>query len=257
MTDLMPLLQQLSGLSAELIWAAALVFLRVGAMMAVLPAFGDQSVPQRVRLVLTLGFTAVIGPTVWGQVPKSTNFSPAGAEIVAGLALGAGLRLIVLGLQTAGAIIAQGTSLSQLMGGAAPEPQPAVGQLLTMAALALAMTAGLHVRVAEFLILSYELIPPGTWPTAAGLAEWGVGQVGHAFALAFTLAAPFTIAALLYNLALGAINRAMPALMVSFIGAPALAGGGIVMLALFLPLILGGWWQVMSGFLANPALVPP
>ena len=36
--------------------AGFIVFLRVGAAMAVLPAFGEQTVPGRVRLVLALAF---------------------------------------------------------------------------------------------------------------------------------------------------------------------------------------------------------
>ncbi|MFC3118840.1 flagellar biosynthetic protein FliR [Jhaorihella thermophila] len=38
--------------------------------------------------------------------------------------------------------------------------------------------------------------------------------------LPFSLSAPFVIASLLYNLTLGAINRAMPQLMVTLVGAP-------------------------------------
>jgi flagellar biosynthetic protein FliR len=72
------------------------------------------------------------------------------------------------------------------------------------------------------------------------------------FSLAFCLAAPFTIAALLYNIALGVINRAMPALMVSMIGAPALTAGGLVLMVLAVPLALTLWVQALHGFLAAP-----
>ena len=48
------------------------------------------------------------------------------------------------------------------------------------------------------------------------------------FALALSLAAPFVIASLLYNVALGVINKAMPQLMVAFVGAPAITCGRAV-----------------------------
>ncbi len=70
--------------------------------------------------------------------------------------------------------------------------------------------------------------------------------------MAFTLAAPFILAALLYNLALGAINRAMPSLMVTFIGAPALTLGGLVLLALATPFLLQIWRDMVSLRLLNP-----
>lgn len=252
-------LTTISGFGAQILWAAALVFLRVGAAMALLPAFGEQTVPQRVRLVITLAFTAVVAPAVIDIMPDpEAGMMPAVlAEVIAGLLLGVGLRVFVMALQMAGAIAAQATSLAQLFGGTGPEPQPAIGNLLLMAGLALAMTAGLHVRFAALLILSYDLLPPGKLPAAADIARWGLSQVGQAFALAFSLAAPFTIAALLYNMALGVINRAMPTLMVSFVGAPALTLGGLTLLAVVAPLSLGLWVDALQAYLAQPFRIAP
>lgn len=248
----MTALQDVSTLWAAMIWSAGLVFLRVGAMLALLPAFGEQSVPLRLRLALAVAFTAVVAPAVWPDLPENPGPGHFAAEAAAGLVLGIGLRLFILALQTAAAIIAQSTSLSQLLAGTGPEPQPAIGHLLTMAALALAVGAGLHIRAAELLILSYDLLPAGSRPLSADMADWGLGRTSQAFGLAFSLAAPFAAAALLYNLALGAINRAMPALMVSFVGAPALAWGGLVLLALMSPVLLGLWLDRLNGFLAAP-----
>ena len=62
----------------------------------------------------------------------------------------------------------------------------------------------------------------------------------------------FVVAALLYNLALGAINRAMPQLMVSFVGAPALTLGGLALLALSAPVILTVWRTAMDAALTTP-----
>ena len=51
---------------------AAIVFLRVGATMSLLPAFGERVVPARIRLVLAMAFTAVVAPAVApGLRPRS------------------------------------------------------------------------------------------------------------------------------------------------------------------------------------------
>lgn len=259
MNEFLAILTQLSGLGAGMIWTATVVFVRVGSAMALLPAFGEQSVPQRVRLVLALAFTAVVAPSVSNQIPApELGFAlPLLVEVIVGLMLGIGLRLFVLALQMAGTIAAQAMSLSQLFGGAGPEPQPAVANLLVMGGLALAVMAGLHVRIAQLLILSYEMLPPGRLPEAADFARWGVSQIGQAFSLAFSLAAPFTIAALLYNIALGVINRAMPTLMVTFVGAPALTLGGLMLLAIVAPPVLGIWLEGLQGFLDHPFRTVP
>ena len=121
--------------------------------------------------------------------------------------------------------------------------------------LGLAFLAGLHVRIAAALILSYRAIPAGTLPGAALIESWSLAQVSHAFGLSFSLAAPFVIAALLYNVALGFINRAMPGLMVAMIGAPALAAGVLILLAVAAPLMLAGWQSGYERLLADPFAV--
>lgn len=258
MNDLLTQLTALTGQTEAFVWAGFLVFLRVGAVMALLPGFGEQSVPNRIKLVLTLAFTAVVAPAVMPDIAPTPGFViPVATEVAAGLTLGIGLRLFIIALQLAGAIMAQATSLAQLFGGMGPEPQPAIGNLLVMAGLALAMMAGLHVRAAELLILSYDMMPAGRLPNASDMADWGLSHITHAFALAFTLAAPFTIAALIYNVALGVINRAMPQLMVSFVGAPALTAGGLVLLAIVAPLALALWLDQFQDFLDAPFAAAP
>lgn len=258
MTDMIPLLTDLSGMSADMLWTALLVFLRVGAAMALLPAFGEQSVPQRLRLVLALAFTAVVAPAV-GALPDPAQgvLLPCAVEVVVGIAIGLSLRMFVMALQIAGAMVAQATSLSQLFGGAGPEPQPAISNLLVMAGLALAVAMDLHVHIAELLILSYQMLPAGAFPGASDIADWGLDQITRAFALGFILATPFTIAALLYNVTLGVINRAMPALMVSFVGAPALTAAGLALMAVMAPLALAVWSQALQTFLAAPFQAAP
>lgn len=253
MIDLMAQLNQATGLASSLLWQGLLVFMRVGSALSLIPAFGERSVPQRVRLVIALAFSLVVLPSVSSEtLLVSPAILPLLVEVVIGLLLGISLRLFILALQTAATIAAQATTLSQMFGDAGPEPQPAIGNLMVMAALALAVASGLHVQLAEFFILSYQFFPLAQLPEPADVTPWGVAEVSKGFALAFSLAAPFTIAALLYNITLGVINRAMPALMVSFIGAPALTFGGLVLMALAVPLGLALWLEMFQGFMANP-----
>ncbi|WP_408633702.1 flagellar biosynthetic protein FliR [Pseudorhodobacter aquimaris] len=241
------------------LWATFLVFVRVGAVMALLPAFGEQSVPQRVRLALTVCFTMIIAPAVVAQAPGiEEGFTlPLATEAVAGLALGIGFRMFVFALQIAGTLVAQSTSLSQLFGGQGAEPQPAISHVFVMAGLALAVVSGLHVRVAEVLILSYNVLPFGVFPDSSIMSDWGVSQIRTAFSLAFSMAAPFLAASVIYNIALGVINRAMPQLMVVLVGAPALTLGGLVLMAVATPLMLSLWMTAFDAYLANPYLVAP
>jgi flagellar biosynthetic protein FliR len=246
-------LAALLDVAEGLAWAGCLVFLRVGALVAMLPGFGEQAVPQRVKLGVVIGFTLVISPLVaaWPDLPQPGMIVLLG-EAAAGLILGIGARLFLLALQTAAAIIAQATTLSQLFAGASPEPQPAIGNLLVIAGIALALVAGLHVQAVQLVLLSYDILPAGGYIDPAAASDWNLRLVGQSFGLAFSLAAPFVIASMIYNLALGAINRAMPQLMVSMVGAPALTLGALVLLAVATPFLMAGWLQAFELYLASP-----
>lgn len=232
--------------------AATITFLRVGAAMAMLPGLGEQSIPARVRLALSLLLTIALTPST---LPLSQGADIAASflpEVLVGLTLGLALRFFVFALSTAGAIIANSTSLAQLFSPGV-EPQPALSQYLVLGGIALALSNDLLPRLVAFLLLSYGAFPPGTWPDAGRLAQWMAHHADTAFSLGFRLALPFALASLLYNLALGVINRAMPQLMVTFIGAPALSLGGLALLAIATPFVLAVWLQAFNAFLGTPA----
>ena len=223
-----------------------------------LPGFGEQSVPMRIRLVGALAFTVISWPLVW---PKMGAMPETGlallllltVEVFIGTMIGLAIRMIVMALQLAGSIAAQATSISQIVGaGATPDPMPAIGNALVLSGLALALAAGLHIKAVLAISLSYDIVPPGFAPPGEAIATWGVDQVAHAFELAFALAAPFVLASFVYNLALGFINRAMPQLMVAFIGAPAIMAGGLLILAAGAPALLTVWSAALDGALSDP-----
>ena len=63
---------ELIALIEASLWLGFLVFLRVAATVAMLPAFGEQSVPARIKLVLALAFTVIVAPAIEMTVPEMT-----------------------------------------------------------------------------------------------------------------------------------------------------------------------------------------
>ncbi|HBS31338.1 MAG TPA: flagellar type III secretion system protein FliR, partial [Parvularcula sp.] len=55
----------------------AAVFARVGALMMVAPAFGDLTIPPRVRLAIALGLTLAIAPVAAPAYPSAASFDNA------------------------------------------------------------------------------------------------------------------------------------------------------------------------------------
>ncbi|WGH80173.1 flagellar biosynthetic protein FliR [Jannaschia ovalis] len=241
-------LLQIHDLVAPYLAQGFAVFLRVGALMLLLPGLGDRMIPVRVRLVAAFALTAAVAPSV--AAPPALTAGVIAIETVTGVAFGAVLRFVAQALTMAGMMAAQYTSLAQLFGNV--EPSSAIGNLLNLAGLCLLMAAGLPLMVIEMLLRSYDVVPMGGLPGGEDMARWGVARAGQAFALAVGLAAPFALAALVYNAAMGVINRAMPQLMVALVGAPAITGASGVLLFLSAPLILSIWKTAMLAALGDP-----
>ncbi|WP_338549674.1 flagellar biosynthetic protein FliR [Roseovarius phycicola] len=247
----------LLDLTNQVLWAHFVVFLRVAPAMALFPGLGEQSIPVRFKLTLALVFTVVVTPALAPDLIKTTNSITVFVQIIfietgIGTLIGIGLRLFLLALQTAGSIAAQVTSLSQILGSAGVTPLPAMGHLLAIGALTLGMILGLHVHLATMLVLTYDVLPTAMVPSANSVAQWGIHNVAAAFSLAFTLAAPFVIVSVLYNVTLGVINRAMPQMMVVFIGAPVITLTGLFLLFLLSPIMLRLWVEGFQAFMINP-----
>lgn len=254
----METLAHLLDLSQMTLWRGFVVFLRVGALASLLPAFGEQSIPVRVRLGLGLAFTMIVAPAVSDQMgppPQDvlTAIAFLSPEILTGLFFGLLLRFFVFALQVAAGIAAQSTSLSQIFGGSAGiDPQPAMGHIMVVSALALVALTGLHTEFAAYMIETYTLVPIGVLVAADVMADLGLRAVSHVFALGFTLAAPFVITSLIYNVTLGVINKAMPQLMVSFIGAPAITAGGMLLMLISAPIMLQIWLHAFAAVVMDP-----
>ena len=81
-------LAQFFGIAESAIWVVSLIFFRVGAAMALLPAFGEQSVPMRIKLVASIGFTLIVAPMIWTEVEAALAarswLGLIGPEVVAG-----------------------------------------------------------------------------------------------------------------------------------------------------------------------------
>ena len=102
------------------------------------------------------------------------------------------------------------------------------------------------------LVTLYDVFPFGQFPNGSDLADWATNRMAETFGLGVTLAAPFIAIGFAYNLALGALNRAMPQLLVALVGVPALVWIGIVILALVLPTLMETWMDHMARVFEDP-----
>jgi flagellar biosynthesis protein FliR len=92
--------------------AFMLVFARVGAMVMLLPGFGESNIPMRIKLSIALALTLIMLPAHRaGYNVDMTSIAPMLVlmlrEIVIGIVLGATARVTISALSVAGSVIAQ------------------------------------------------------------------------------------------------------------------------------------------------------
>ena len=240
MADLASLAAQLAPLLAMFL----LVVARLSFVIFFMPGIGEQVVPVQLRLMILLAIAMAMASTGVVAVPSLESLSGYGAillsELTIGFCLGAILRVSVWMLSIAGTIISQSIGLSQLLGIALErEAQSLTGSMLSMAGTAILLTADFHLNAIASLMRLYSDIPVG----ALSALDWDllIQRSFSAVGFAVLLAWPFVAVNLLYNICLGFINKALPQLMVAFVGAPLMIGGGTILLALSVVGLLVVW----------------
>lgn len=242
----------------EAVLVAVGIFMRVSAVAFLIPGLGERGISLRVRLGGALALTALLAPMIAPLIPQSPETAPElfymlVAEAIAGLIIGFSFRLLVFVLQVTGMVAAQHLSVAQMFGaGVAPEPEPTISTLLAMGGIALAMMAGLHVQVVTALVTLYDVLPFGQFPDPSSVGAWATARMSETFGLGVSLAAPFVAVGFAYNIALGALNRAMPQLLVAVVGVPFLLWIGLVSLHHVLPSLFNAWFEHLGNVFLSP-----
>jgi flagellar biosynthesis protein FliR len=213
--------------TAQQVYAAGLIFARLGAIVMLIPGIGETFVPARVRLSFAFLFALILFPIIGGTVPAvPTTVSGAGGamikELLIGLMMGGILRLFMTSLSTAGEIVSIQTTLSFAQTANPTEAQPtaSLGTFLGLVGLLLIMTTNLHHLFIGAVVKSYTIFPFTRAVPVADAGQLAVQTVSRSFGLGLQLAAPVVVFSLVFSVATGLVARVMPQFQVFFVAAP-------------------------------------
>ncbi len=235
-----------------------LLFARIGTMMMLMPALGEQTIPVRMRLSFALAFTLVVFPllsTVMPAMPEELSALTGLIvhEVAIGLILGAIVRITVMATQVAGAIIAFQTGLS---GALAADPTQAGMQaavfasFLSFLGVTLIFATDLHHMALAAIYESYTIFSPTDPVMIEDSMQLAIRTVSGAFTIGVQMAAPFIVFGLVFNLGAGLLARLMPQLQVYFILMPANIIVGLLLFAILLVMMMGWYLTAFENHLA-------
>ena len=193
-----------------------LVFLRTGAFFLGIPLFAGKLIPVKVRTAFGLLFSILINPLVPANLELANHF--AGAillslnEICIGLLLAMTVRMIFFAVELAGHLISYeiglmaSNSVNPLLG----STDSTITTLLYYFSMLIFFVAGIHYDILKAFILSFEILPIGSYfLTASPMVEYA-REVSNVFVIGTLIAAPFIALNFMINISFAVLGKAVP-----------------------------------------------
>jgi flagellar biosynthetic protein FliR len=233
---------------AQQVFAAGLVFARLGPILMLIPGFGETFVPARIRLSLALVLALVLFPVVGSAIPAIPgDVSGIGLAVIKesaiGLMIGTILRMFMSSLAAAGEIIAIQTTLgfAQTANPTQAAPSTTIGTFLGLLGLVLIMSTNLHHMFLSAIVRSYTIFPFTRAIPVADANALAIQTVSKSFALGLQLAGPVVAFSLIFNIAVGLVGRVMPQFQIFFVASPLMVLLGLSIFATSLGLMGMVW----------------
>ncbi len=192
-----------------------LVFLRVSAMLAVLPVFSARNFPVQLRLALGAILALLVSVTLPAPALAGDFFGLAGQmtmEVLIGLMLGFASRMIFYALEIAGAIIGIEIGLA-MPSGLNPISDTSMtppADILYYLAIMLWLTLDLHHWMLAGFQRSYAFLPVGGAHLSPAFLADIVARTSGLFVIALQLAAPLMAVSFIISLIFSVLGRAVP-----------------------------------------------
>ncbi|KQW31715.1 flagellar biosynthetic protein FliR [Rhizobium sp. Root274] len=213
------------------------VFCRIGACFMTLPGFSSARISATTRLFLAVAVSMAMAPLLFDSIYPRVAGGGAPlipvlmAELMIGLMYGLVPRFYVLGLQFAGTSISMAIGLSSPGGGDALEDtsETQLTNLLSFSGLLVLFLLDFHHIVFKALMESYTVMPLGGMPDSQKMLITLTDTLSQTFMLMLRLASPFLIFGLMFNVAVGLVNKLAPQIPIFYISTPYLLIGGLIL----------------------------
>ncbi len=212
---------------ARILWVDASVFALVASRIAgfvVASPFPGRNVgaTQRIGLVVLLTWICTASAPS-GAASGALDLELAGRallEVACGVVIGMVFQFTFAAAEVLGGVLSQASGLASgsVLNPTLDAPETAIGRIVSLGALALALGMGVHRVALAALLGSFRALPVGS-PLALEAPVFACAELGvQAFAVGVRLSLPVLAIALLVQVALAMISRAAPTLQIFSVG---------------------------------------
>ncbi len=231
-------------LTPELAEAFILVLIRISAIMALIPVFGDAPIPVMLKAGLSLLIALLIFPLVKsGIAPFSGAGLPAfilkiAGELFIGISISLTARFIFAGIQLAGELLGfqMGFSMASVVDPTSEIQVTIVTEFMYMASLLLFLAVNAHHIFISAIAESYQAISPvSSWQTG-NLLSVMLRLSQEVFSIAIKISAPIMAVLLFTSVALGVVARTVPQMNIFIVSFPLQISVGLLFLGMTAPI---------------------
>lgn len=237
--------------------ALLLASVRVVAWMAVVPPFSTRGIPAMAKVILALGLSMAMTPTLAEQALPDDAVElgvSVLAQAVIGLGMGYVTMLLFSVIGAAGALIDifGGFALAQAFDPLGMNMNTVFGRFHQMLATALLLVTGGHLLVIGGLLSTFRYLPLTGMPDVDGWPDVLTTAFSMFFTIAVQIALPMIAVLFVADLALALLTKVAPQLNAFNVMFPAKVGLTLLLLGLSFPMLPGTTERVVE--LANEAM---
>ncbi len=231
------------GLTQADILKFFIIFVRMGAIMLIIPFYGEKGAPVLVKLALAIMITIIVFPviSVDESLLKSVTFLGTAIlliqSLLVGLLIGFIPVLLFTGFQLGGEIAGFniGFAMVSVLDPLSESRISLIAQLNYIFAMLVFISINGHFYLLEGIVTSFKVMPliGSTFPDITGQMLLQISS--KIFVIGMKVAAPVLVAILLTNTGLGILARTIPQLNIFIIGFPIQISVGLITLGLSIP----------------------
>lgn len=230
----------------EQLLSILLVFLRVSAILFIIPVIGERTVPVRVKAALAIIITMIIYPIIKFDKGLAENMhgwaiiAASAGEVFVGITVGFVARLVFAGIQYAGEMVGvqMGFSMVNIIDPVSSTQVSIIAEFQYVIALLVYLAVDAHHLFISAMLESYKMVMPLSYHFSGSLMQ-AVSMFSAAlFVIAVKIAAPVMAVLLFTNTALGIIARTVPQINIFIVGFPLQIATGLIFLGLTAPILV-------------------
>ena len=217
-----------------------LIALRIGALLAVAPVFGNKVIPPAVRVWTAVLLAVLLAPVARGPVPTGDILAfviAAFREVVVGVLMGFAVMVVLSAAQFGGRLAGSqiGFGFASTIDPLFDAQEVILDRLQELLALTLFVTMGAHRWVLAALARSYEVVPLGQAQFPPGVANLFLLLFKNALVIGVQIGAPVVVSVVMAELAMALLSRSVPQFNLFSVGFGIRIVIGILVAALVMP----------------------